>query len=326
MATKKIAQAPIERVDRQPVVFQNQDSKLWLAGIVYRPRQRRANEKLPLVIIGGPMASVKELTQSLYAQLLADRGYATMVFDHSFVGSSEGHPRAYEDPEVKGSDWRSAITFAQTLPDIDADRIAGIGICGSGVYLPCGVKDDARMKAVVSIVPFTIMDIVVTATDEQLLQMKADYENGAEPDRLHMIEEGSEGALYYFDPNRGAAVQMVEMPTWSQLAWHQFHPTEIIRDFRKPYLVITGEQAFTRPGAELMYQNAASEVKELHVIPGALHFEMYDHEEYVMQNLALIEKFLKDLNSAVLWFNNLYKYLSNKKLPRILSCWKFHLP
>ena len=293
MATKKIAQAPIERVDRQPVVFQNQDSELWLAGIVYRPRQRRADEKLPLIIIGGPMASVKELTQSLYAQLLADRGYATMVFDHSFVGSSEGHPRAYEDPEVKGSDWRSAITFAQTLSDIDADRIAGIGICGSGVYLPCGVKDDPRMKAVVSIVPFTIMDIVVTATDEQLLQMKADYENGAEPDRLHMIEEGSEGALYYFDPNRGAAVQMVEMPTWSQLTWHQFHPTEIIRDFRKPYLVITGEQAFTRPGAELMYQNAASKVKELHVIPGALHFEMYDHEEYVMQNLSLIERFLK---------------------------------
>ena len=191
MATKKIAQAPIERVDRQPVVFQNQDSKLWLAGIVYRPRQRRADEKLPLVIIGGPMASVKELTQSLYAQLLADRGYATMVFDHSFVGSSEGHPRAYEDPEVKGSDWRSAITFAQTLSDIDAECIAGIGICGSGVYLPCGVKDDPRMKAVVSIVPFTIMDIVVTASDEQLLQMKADYENGAEPDRLHMIEEGS---------------------------------------------------------------------------------------------------------------------------------------
>ena len=86
--------------------------------------------------------------------------------------------------------------------------------------------------------------------------MKADYENGAEPERLHMIEKGSEGALYYFDPNRGAAVQMVEMPTWSQLTWHQFHPTEIIRDFRKPYLVITGEQAFTRPGAEQMYQNA----------------------------------------------------------------------
>ena len=149
MATKKIMQAPIERVDRTPVVFENQYTGLHLAGIVYRPRNRQADEKLPTIIIGGPMASVKELTQSLYAQLLAERGYCTMVFDHSYVGSSEGHPRGYEDPEEKAKDWRSAITFAQTLPYVDSDRIAGIGICGSGVYLPNAVKDDARMKAVV---------------------------------------------------------------------------------------------------------------------------------------------------------------------------------
>ena len=293
MATKKIAKAPIEQVDRQPVVFQNNDSKLWLAGIVYRPRQMKEGERLPMVIVGGPMASVKELTQSLYAQLLAAKGYVTMVFDHSYVGASEGHPRAYEDPEVKGSDWRSAITFVQTLPYVDAERIAGIGICGSGVYLPCGVKDDPRMKAVVSIVPFTIMNYVNTATDELLLQMKADYENGAEPERLHMIEEGSEGAAYYFDPNRGAAVQMVEMVAWSQLTWRSFLPTEIIKGFTKPYLVITAENAFTRPGAEEMYKNAASEQKEFFMVKEASHFEMYDHEEYVMQNLEQIEMFLK---------------------------------
>ena len=292
MATKKIAKAPIERADRTPVVFKNQDSGLQLAGIVYRPRNRKADAKLPMVIVGGPMASVKELTQSLYAQLLADRGYMTMVFDHSYVGASEGHPRAYEDPEIKGSDWRSAITFALTLPDIDAERIAGIGICGSGVYLPCGVKDDPRMKAVVSIVPFTIMNYVVTASDEELLKMKADYENGAEPERLHMIEEGSEGALYYYDQNRGAAVQMVEMVAWSQLTWHNFLPTEIIKDFHKPYLIITSENAFTRQGAELMYQNAAGP-KEFHMVKDALHFEMYDHEDYVMENLEHIEAFLK---------------------------------
>ena len=149
MATKKIMQAPIERVDRTPVVFENQYTGLHLAGIVYRPRNRKSaiereqsdacidsaereqarpkvkdGEKLPTIIVGGPMASVKELTQSLYAQLLAERGYCTMVFDHSYVGSSEGHPRGYEDPEEKAKDWRSAITFAQTLPYVDADRIA----------------------------------------------------------------------------------------------------------------------------------------------------------------------------------------------------------
>ena len=318
MATKKIMQAPIERVDRTPVVFENQYTGLHLAGIVYRPRNRKDGAKLPTIIIGGPMASVKELTQSLYAQLLAERGYCTMVFDHSYVGSSEGHPRGYEDPEEKAKDWRSAITFAQTLPYVDADRIAGIGICGSGVYLPNAVKDDARMtaavereqsdacinsaereqarpkvKAVVSIVPFTIMNYVVTGTDEELLRQKADYENGSEPVRLDLIEPDSEGAAYYFDPARGAAANMAAIVSWSQMTWHQFLPTEIVKQLRQPYLVITAENAFTRPGAEQMYQNAASEVKELQVIAGATHFDMYDLEEYVTQNLQHIERFLK---------------------------------
>ena len=239
------------------------------------------------------MASVKELTQSLYAQLLAERGYCTMVFDHSYVGSSEGHPRGYEDPEEKAKDWRSAITFAKTLPYVDGDRIAGIGICGSGVYLPNAVKDDARMKAVVSIVPFTIMNYVVTGTDEELLRQKADYENGEEPVRLDLIEPDSEGAAYYFDPARGAAANMAAIVSWSQMTWHNFLPTEIVKQLRQPYLVITAENAFTRLGAEQMYQNAASEVKELQVIAEATHFDMYDLEEYVTQNLQHIECFLK---------------------------------
>lgn len=292
MATAKIAQAPIERVDRIPVAFTNESSGFRLAGIIYLPRKREEGTKLPAVILGGPMASVKELTQSLYAQILADKGYCTMVFDHSYVGASEGHPRAYEDPQVKAADWRSAITFLSGQPFVDPERMAGVGICGSGVYLPNAVKDDPRMKAIVSIVPFTIMNYVVTATDEQLLQMKADYENGAEPARLNMIEEGSEGAAYYYDINRGAAANMVNIVAWSQLSWHSFLPTEIVKELKTPYLVITGENAFTRPGAEEMYKNAAGP-KEFHLVKGASHFEMYDHEEYVNENIGHILTFLQ---------------------------------
>lgn len=288
----KIAQAPIERVDRIPVTFQNETTGFKLAGIIYLPRNRKEGEKLSAIILGGPMASVKELTQSLYAQILADKGYCTMVFDHSYVGASEGHPRAYEDPEVKAADWRSAISFLAAQPFVDAERIAGVGICGSGVYLPNAVKDDLRMKAVVSIVPFTIMNYVVTGTDEQLLQLKADYENGAEPARLNMIEEGSEGAAYYYDINRGAAANMVNIVAWSQLSWHSFFPTEIIKQIKVPYMVITGENAFTRPGAEEMYKNAPVE-KELHVVKGASHFEMYDYEDYVNENVGHIVSFLQ---------------------------------
>ena len=86
---------------------------------------------------------------------------------------------------------------------------------------------------------------------------------------------------------------MAAIVSWSQMTWHQFLPTEIVKQLRQPYLVITAENAFTRPGAEQMYQNAASEVKELQVIAEATHFDMYDLEEYVTQNLQHIERFLK---------------------------------
>lgn len=292
MSELKIAKPPIEKVSRTPVVFENEDSGLKLAGIVYRPRAMNEGERLPAVVVGGPMGSVKELTQSLYAQLLAERGYVTMVYDHSYVGSSEGHPRGLEDPEIKGSDIRSAVSFLTALPYADANRVAGIGICGSGVYLPHGVRNDPRVKAVVSVVPFTIMNTVVTASDGELLKMKADYENGGEPARLELIEPGSEGAEYYFDANRGAAANMVMLAAWSQIAWHKFNPVETIKELRVPYLVITSENAFTRQGAEAMYANA-NEPKEFHIVKNARHFDMYDVEPYVMENLERIQKFFE---------------------------------
>ena len=289
MSELKIARPNIEKVSRTPVVFENEESGLKLAGIIYKPRTMKEGDKLPAVVIGGPMLSVKELVQSLYAQLLAERGYITMVYDNSYVGSSEGNPRGLEDPEIKGSDIRSAVTYLAAQPYVNANRIAGIGVCGSGVYLPNGVRNDARVKAVVSIVPFTIMNTIVTATDEELLKQKEAYENGEEPARLDLVS-GSELVDYYFNTDRGAAANMVNPVSWSQLAWHQFNPIETVKELKAPYLVITAENAFTRQGAEQMYANA-NEPKELYVVKGAKHSDLYDVEPCVTEALEQIEKF-----------------------------------
>lgn len=289
MPDQKIARPNIEKVNRTPVVFENEESGLKLAGIVYCPRGMKEDEKLPAVIVGGPMLSVKELVQSLYAQLLAERGYVTMVYDNAYVGASEGHPRGLEDPELKGSDIRSAVSFLSTLPYIDTERIAGIGICGSGVYLPNAVRNDKRVKAVVSIVPFTIMNMVVTAPDEELLEQKAAHESGAEPERMDLVS-GSELVDYYYNTERGAAANMVNPVSWSQLAWHKFDPTETVKELKAPYLVITAENAFTRQGAELMFENAGGP-KEFYMVKDAKHSDMYDVEPYVTENLEQIEKF-----------------------------------
>ena len=289
MSELKIARPNIEKVSRTPVVFENEESGLKLAGIIYKPRTMKEGDKLPAVVIGGPMLIVKELVQSLYAQLLAERGYITMVYDNSYVGSSEGNPRGLEDPEIKGSDIRSAVTYLAAQPYVNANRIAGIGVCGSGVYLPNGVRNDARVKAVVSIVPFTIMNTIVTATDEELLKQKEAYENGEEPARLDLVS-GSELVDYYFNTDRGAAANMVNPVSWSQLAWHQFNPIETVKELKAPYLVITAENAFTRQGAEQMYANA-NEPKELYVVKGAKHSDLYDVEPCVTEALEQIEKF-----------------------------------
>lgn len=285
---------PIERVDRTPVVFENKELGLKLSGILFTPRDKKADGRLAAVIIGGPMHSTKELPQSNYAIMLAADGYAALVYDNSYIGSSEGHPRGLEDPDVKASDLKSAVGYLQTLADVDHDRIAAIGICGSGSYVPYGAKDDPRVKAVVSIVPFTIMDRIVQTPDSELLEDKAVYERTGVAKRVNLTA-GSPGEAYYLNAQRGATPNYVNAVSWSALSWRKFHPTQFIHELRQPYLVIVGENAFSKNGGLMMYQNSTSKHKQLHVTREATHFEMYDGEPYVKENVSVIEDFLGEL-------------------------------
>jgi len=285
--------APLEEFDSTPVVFDNQDSGLKLSGIVYTPAKLDATQQLPGLVVQGPMGATKEQTQSLYAQLMATKGYVTMVYDYSYLGASQGQPRGKEDPEVKASDIKSAISFLATYPTVDADRLGAIGICGSGVYLPYEALKETRLKAIVSVNPFTIIDTVETAPKAEILAQKEKYEKTGEATRLDLIEPGSEGAEYYFDYQRGAAVNRVEFVSWSQLDWQKFHPVELASGLTQPYLMVCGENAFTRPGAEAMFKNAGSSDKKLIIIPEARHFDLYDGAKYVPTVIQDITNFLK---------------------------------
>jgi len=292
MSEFAVEKAPLEEFDSTPVVFENQDSHLKLAGIVYTPANMPADAKLPALVVQGPMGATKEQTQSLYAQLMATRGYLTLVYDYSYIGASQGQPRGTEDPAIKASDIHSAISFLATYPNVDADRLGAIGICGSGVYLPLAALNENRLKAIAVVNPFTIIDTVETAPKEEILKEKALYTSTGKATRLDLIEPGSEGAEYYFDHKRGAAVNRVEFVSWSQLDWQQFHPTEIVKDLHLPFLMICGENAFTRPGAEVMFKNAASTDKQLVIIPKARHFDLYDGHDYVPSAIENIDTFL----------------------------------
>ncbi len=293
MVEIKAIKAPLEEYNSTPVVFDNEDSGLKLAGIVYTPVAMKDDEKLPGLVVQGPMGATKEQTQSLYAELMATKGYVTMVYDYSYLGASQGQPRGFEDPKVKASDIKSAITFLSNYKNVDSEHLGAIGICGSGVYLPLEALNETRLKAIVSVNPFTVIDTVKTAPEEEIQAQKDLYDKTGKATRLDLIEPGSEGAEYYFDYKRGAAVNRVEFVSWSQLDWQKFHPTEIVKDLKQPYLMICGENAFTRPGAEVMFKNAGSKNKKLVIIPKARHFDLYDGADYVPAAIDNIVEFLR---------------------------------
>jgi fermentation-respiration switch protein FrsA (DUF1100 family) len=114
-------------VNTTQVTFPNEKTGLKLAGLVFTPKNMKPNAKLTAVVVGGPMFSVKEQTQSLYAQHLAKLGYVAIVFDHTYYGESEGEPRRYEDPFMKSEDIKSAVSYLETLPYVDTERSLDLG-------------------------------------------------------------------------------------------------------------------------------------------------------------------------------------------------------
>lgn len=137
----------------QKMVFLNKELNLNLAGILRLPAEFDLGKKHPAVVITGPMLSIKEQAQSVYATRLTEAGYVTLVFDGSYFGESEGMPRFQELPDVKESDIEAAVDYLSSLPYVDADHIGGLGICGSGSYMSVAGVKEPRLKAVTAIVP-----------------------------------------------------------------------------------------------------------------------------------------------------------------------------
>lgn len=283
-------------VHGEKIDFVNEDSGLILSGTLYILDDLDQSSAHPAIVVTGPMLSVKEQAQSIYAQRLAAEGYVTLVFDYSHFGESEGEPRNLEIPDIKASDIHSAVSFLQSVEYVDGQRIAGIGICGSGSYMPYAALFDERIKAVASVVPAITMDSFIYLPIEQAEHEKAAYEeSGAEPTYIDLMPRAyAEGAAYYYNEGRGWRENWSNLAVgFSELSWIDFHPAEWINELKAPYLVITSTNAWTRSGAEAMYQNATSD-KAFHMVEGAGHFDMYDLDPYVTENVETILAFFED--------------------------------
>jgi fermentation-respiration switch protein FrsA (DUF1100 family) len=288
-------------VTMQATNFPNADG-LNLAADLFLPPEFDENQAWPAVVVCGPMLSVKEQTQSLYAQHIAQEGYVTMVFDYTYFGGSEGQPRQYEVPDQKARDISSAIDYLETLPYVDASHIAGMGICGSGSYMPYAALSDPRIAAVISVVPGIVtLDSMMQRSLEQVAQDRETWEAGGEPTYIDLMPRSfADGAAYYYNSERNTATNWSNLAvSWSEETWVDFDMGRDITTLTQPYLVITGSQAWSRSVAQTLYDNATSSAdRRFHEVEGAGHFDLYDLDPYFSEAMDQIVPFLSDYLSA----------------------------
>lgn len=291
-----------DKVTVQKVTFKNQ-YQMKVAGNLFIPKTLDRNARNPAIVVGHPMGAVKEQSSNLYATKLAEQGFVTLSLDLSFWGESEGQPRNAVLPDVYAEDFSAAVDFLRTQAFVDRERIGVLGICGSGSFVVSAAKIDPRMKAIATV---SMYDMGAANRDalnhsqtlEQRKQIIADaaqqrdaeftggpvrYTGGTVHELTadtHPIQR--EFYDFYRTPRgeytpKGGSAKTTTHPTLSSnVKFMNFYPFNDIETISpRPMLFITGDQAHSREFSELAYK-LAGQPKELVMIPGAGHVDLYD--------------------------------------------------
>ena len=301
-------------VKKQKVTFHNR-FLIDMVGDLYFPANYSPAKKYAAIIVGHPFGGVKEQTSGLHARKLAEIGYVTLAFDASYYGESGGYPRRMESPEVRVDDFSAAVDFLTNHPAVEADKIGVIGICGGGCYSVSATQIDHRIKALATISMYDMgrarrQGIGDTQTYQQRMsildeigrQRTAEYGGAVRKDIRALPEKVDENTPkfaidfldYYDNPERGQHSNSTGYYSYTSLApMMNFFPfTQIETISPRPLLFIVGENAVSKYFSEDAYEKAA-EPKELFVVPGATHVDLYDQPEYLKITLPKLDTFFK---------------------------------
>ena len=279
-----------------------------LAADLYLPRERGAGPSAALaaLAISGPFGAVKEQASGLYAQTLAELGFATLAFDPSYTGESGGTPRHLASPEINTEDFSAAVDALGLLPEVDRQRIGVIGICGFGGMALNAATVDPRIKAVATTVMYDMSRVMArgyfdSTTPAQralaLAQLSAqrwtDAQRGAPalaPRGLPETAQGIENPIvqqyfdYYRTPRGFHPRSINSNGGWTVTTPLSFMAMPLMAHIAeispRPVLIVAGEQAHSRYFSEDAYQ-AAAEPKQLVIVPGAIHADLYDQVDQI---------------------------------------------
>ena len=291
-----------DKVTVQKVTFKNQYN-MNVVGNLFIRKDMNQNAQNPAIIVGHPMGAVKEQSANLYAQKMAEQGFVTLSFDLSFWGESEGQPRNVVSPDIYAEDFSAAVDFLGTRPFVDRERIGVIGICGSGSFAVSAAKIDPRLKAIATVSMYDMgaanrnalnhsltleqrKQIIAEAAEQRYVEFiggETKYTGGT----VHELKEDThpiqrEFYGFYRTPRgevtpKGSSPTLTTHPTLtSNVKFMNFYPFNDIETISpRPMLFIAGENAHSREFSEDAYKLAA-EPKELYIVPGAGHVDLYD--------------------------------------------------
>lgn len=285
-----------------------------IAANLYFPSNYDAARKYPAIVVGHPFGGVKEQTSGLHAQKMAELGYVTLAFDATHYGESGGYPRYIESPETRVEDFSAAVDFLSNHTNVNPEAIGVIGICGGGGYSVSAAQIDHRIKAVATISMYDMgrarrQGLGDAITYEQ--RMKTLDEIGAQrtrefagaprkdiaaiPTQLGPADtENTREFFDYYRTPRGSHPNSTTSYSYTSLApMMNFFPFAQIETISpRPLLFIVGERAVSAYFSEDAYQKAA-EPKELFVVPGASHADLYDRPQYQAVSLPKLDSFFK---------------------------------
>lgn len=302
------------KVIHEKVTFRNRYG-IMLAADMYIPKN--AGGKLAAIAVSGPFGAVKEQSSGLYAQTLAERGFLTIAFDPSYTGESGGQPRYVASPDINTEDFCAAVDFLSTLDDVDPERIGILGICGWGGMALNAAAMDTRIKATVT---STMYDMSRVNANGYFDAMDADqrYELRRQLNAQRTLDakKGTyELAGGVVDPLPDDAPQFVKdyyayyktprgyhkRSLNSNNGWNKTSSLSFINmpllaysdEIRSAVLMIHGEKAHSRYFSEDAFKKLKGDNKELLIIPGASHVDLYDNQANVIP-FDKIESFFRE--------------------------------
>lgn len=290
-----------DSVDHRKVAYDNRLG-IRLVADLYVPKTLDRSRRYAALVVGTPFGAVKEQASGLYAQTMAERGYVALAHDASYVGESGGHPHRTASAEALVEDFSAGVDFLGSLPFVDRERIGVIGVCGSGGFGLLAAEIDPRIRAVATVAMYdigqamrqglapTLDEVALRRNLEQVAAQRWAEADGAPgmmapgtPERLGAASTAVDREFFdYYRTPRGqhprsttAFLRTSHAPM--ALSW-SFQNIGWIAP--RPVLFVAGETAHSRGFSEQAYR-LASEPKELFIVPGAGHVDLYDRMKLI---------------------------------------------